>query len=262
MTDTIVRSCVLRGRFCSRQRGPQQNGLLSPASDCSTPDATTSRHDRGDSGPINRENARRGDSLPPVPFTGITQERLAFMSAETSARSTAVNGIRTALGVGGVIALIVGIIILVWPGHAAVALTAVIAAYAIVAGLVYAGLGIFSKTMGGWSRVGHIILGIVFVIAGIIAFTELAIAAAWLALFIGVLVGIMWIVEGVVALTTLGSATSKGWSLFFAILSIIAGIILLFSPLWGAIVLWWLMGISLVVLGIIQIVRAFTFKTA
>ncbi|MGN6206953.1 HdeD family acid-resistance protein [Humibacter sp.] len=184
------------------------------------------------------------------------------MSAESPAAKTAVNGIRTAFGVGGLVALIVGIIILVWPGHAAVALTAVIAAYAIVGGLVYAGLGIFSKSMGGWARVGHIILGILFIIAGIIAFTELAQTAVWLAVFIGILVGIMWIVEGVVALTALGTSTSRGWSLFFAILSIIAGIILLFSPLWGAIVLWWLLGISLVVLGIIQMIRAFTFKAA
>lgn len=183
------------------------------------------------------------------------------MSAESPAAKTAVNGIRTAFGVGGLVALIVGIIILVWPGHAAVALTAVIAVYAIIGGLVYGGLGIFSKSMGGWARVGHIILGVLFIIAGIIALTELTQTAVWLAVFVGILVGIMWIVEGIVALTTLRSAASKGWSVFFAILSIIAGLILLFSPLWGAVVLWWLLGISLVVLGIIQIVRAFTFKT-
>ncbi|HVX08668.1 HdeD family acid-resistance protein [Humibacter sp.] len=184
------------------------------------------------------------------------------MSTETPAATTAVNGIRIAFGVGGLVALIVGIIILVWPGHAAVALTGVIAAYAIIGGLVYAGLGIFSKAMRGWARVGHIVLGVLFIIAGIIAFTELAQTAVWLAVFVGILVGIMWIVEGVVALTTLQTAASKGWSVFFAILSIVAGIILLLSPLWGAIVLWWLLGISLVVLGIIQVVRAFTFKAA
>ena len=184
------------------------------------------------------------------------------MSAESPAAKTAVNGIRTAFGVGGLVAFIVGIIILVWPGHAAVALTAVIAIYAIVGGLVYAGLGIFSKTMGGWSRVGHIILGVIFIIAGIVALTNLSHTAVWLALFIGIMVGIMWIVEGIVALTTIGASASKGWTIFFAILSIVAGIILLFSPLWGAIVLWWLLGISLVVLGIIQIVRAFTWKGA
>jgi uncharacterized membrane protein HdeD (DUF308 family) len=116
--------------------------------------------------------------------------------------------------------------------------------------------------MRGWARVGHIVLGVLFIIAGIIAFTELAQTAVWLAVFVGILVGIMWIVEGVVALTTLQTAASKGWSVFFAILSIVAGIILLLSPLWGAIVLWWLLGISLVVLGIIQVVRAFTFKAA
>jgi len=182
------------------------------------------------------------------------------MSTASEAEKSAVNGIRTALGIGGVLALIVGILILVWPGKTAAVVTAIIAIYAIAAGLVYAGLGIFSKTKGGRARVGHIVLGILFIIAGVVALFNLAASTAWLALFIGILVGIMWIVEGIVALSTLGDAAAKGWSIFFAILSIIAGIIVLFSPVWGTIVLWWILGISLIVLGIINIVRAFTFK--
>ena len=182
------------------------------------------------------------------------------MSTESSAEKSAINGIRTALGVGGVLAIIVGLLILVWPGKTAVVVTAIVAFYAIAAGLVYAGLGIFTRQRGGWSRVGHIALGIVFIIAGIVAFANLNVTAAWFATFVGILVGIMWIVEGIVALSTLGDAASKGWSIFFAIISIIAGIVLLFSPLWGAAVLWWLLGIALVVLGIINVVRAFTFK--
>lgn len=182
------------------------------------------------------------------------------MSTDIPVEKAAVNGIRTALGLSGAIALIVGILILVWPGRTAIVVTAIIAVYAIVGGLVYAGLGIFSKSMGGWSRVGHIVLGIIYVVAGFIAFFNLGMTTAWLAVFLGILVGIMWIVEGVVALTTLGGATSKGWTVFFAILSIVAGIVLLFSPLYIAL-LWLLLGVSLVVLGIIQIVRAFTFKT-
>ncbi|MEI3848230.1 MULTISPECIES: DUF308 domain-containing protein [unclassified Microbacterium] len=182
------------------------------------------------------------------------------MSTASEAEKSAVNGIRTALGIGGVLAVIVGILVLVWPGKTAAVVTAIIAIYAIAAGLVYAGLGIFSKTKGGWARVGHIVLGILFIIAGIVALLNLGQATAWLALFLGILVGIMWIVEGIVALSTLGDAASKVWSVIFAILSIIAGIILLFSPIWGAAVLWWLLGIALIVLGIINIVRAFTFK--
>ncbi|WP_127475213.1 HdeD family acid-resistance protein [Microbacterium sulfonylureivorans] len=186
------------------------------------------------------------------------------MSTESAAEKSAVNGIRTALGVGGVLAVIAGLFIVFQPVGAAVVVTWVIALYAIAAGLVYAGLGIFSKNKGGWARVGHIALGILFIIAGVIALVNSTQAAAWLAVFIAILVGILWIVEGIVALSTLGDAASKGWSIFFAIVSIIAGLYLVFSPLWGAVVLWWLLGIALIVLGIINVVRAFTFgrKTA
>ena len=182
------------------------------------------------------------------------------MSTDLPLAKAAVNGIRTALGLSGAIALIVGILILVWPGKTAIVVTGIIAVYAIIAGLVYAGLGIFSKAMSGWARVGHLVLGLLYVIAGIVAFFNLGGTAVFLALFLGILVGIMWIVEGIVALSTLGDARSKVWSIIFAIISIIAGLYLLFNAFIGAAVLWWLLGIALVVLGIINIVRAFTYK--
>jgi uncharacterized membrane protein HdeD (DUF308 family) len=182
------------------------------------------------------------------------------MSSDSAAEKSAINGIRTALGIGGVLAVIAGLFIIFQPANAAFLVTIVIAIYAIAAGLVYAGLGIFSKQKGGWARVGHIALGILFIIAGIIALVNLQQTTAWLAIFIAILVGIMWIVEGIVAFSTLGDARSKVWSIIFAIISIVAGIYLLFNALIGAAVLWWLLGIALVVLGIINIVRAFTYK--
>ncbi len=182
------------------------------------------------------------------------------MSTASSAEKSVVNGIRTGLGVSGVIAVIAGAIIVWQPLEAAVFVTIVIAIYAIAAGLVYAGLGIFTTGKGGWARIGNIVLGILFIIAGVIALFNLQATTVWLALFIGVLVGIMWIVEGIVSLTSLADAASKGWTIFFAIISVIAGIFLLFNAIAGTAILWLLLGISLIVLGIIQIVRAFTFK--
>jgi uncharacterized membrane protein HdeD (DUF308 family) len=186
------------------------------------------------------------------------------MSTESVAESAAVNGIRTALGIGGVLAVLAGIFILFQPAEAAFVVTIVIAIYAIAAGLVYAGLGIFSKNKGGWARIGHIALGILFIIAGVIALVNLQQATAWLAVFVAILIGILWIVEGIVSLSTLGDAPSKVWTIIFAIISIIAGLYLVFSPLMGAVVLWWVIGIGLIILGIVNIVRAFTFgrKTA
>lgn len=181
------------------------------------------------------------------------------MTTEPSIEKAATNGIRTALGLGGLLSVILGILILVWPGKTAMVVTAIIAIYAIAAGLVYIGLGVFTSGKGGWARLGHILLGVLFVIAGIIAFMNLGATTAWLAVFVGILVGIMWIIEGIVSLSTLNLAPSKGWTIFFAIISIIAGITLLLSPLWGAAVLWWLLGISAIVLGVINIFRAFSF---
>lgn len=180
------------------------------------------------------------------------------MTTESLAKA-GTNGIRTALGLGGVLLVILGLLVLIWPGKSALVVAAIFAIYAIVAGLVYAALGIFAKGLGGWSRVGHIVLGILFIVAGIVAFSNLGATAVTLAAFIGILVGVMWIVEGVVALTTLSDAASKAWSIFYAIISIIAGITLVISPVWGFAILWLLFGISALVLGIVQIVRAFTF---
>ncbi len=170
-----------------------------------------------------------------------------------------INSVRVALGISGAVALIIGVIIVFWPKTAAVGITILIAVSLIVSGLAYLSIGIFAKGLGGGSRALDIVFGVLLVIASIVAFANLTATTAFLAVFLGILVGIAWIVEGAVTLAQLGDAPSRGWAVFFGILSIIAGIVLLFSPLWGIVVLFILAGISLIVLGIVQIIRAITF---
>lgn len=183
----------------------------------------------------------------------------AFELDAADLSKSSVNTIRATLGITGVVALLVGILITFWPKDAAVVIAALLAVYLIVGGLAYLGLGIFSRGISGGARALDIVLGVLFVVAGVLALANLGAATLFLATFLGVLVGIVWIVEGVVALMQSGDAPSKGYSIFFGILSIVAGIVLLFSPLWGAVVLFIITGISLIFLGIMQIVRAFTF---
>ena len=170
-----------------------------------------------------------------------------------------INTIRATLGISGVVALIIGILITFWPKESLAVVTVLLAIYLLIAGLAYLGLGIFSRGISGGARALDIILGLLFIVGAILAFANIEGAAVFLAVFIGVIIGILWIVEGVVALAQLGDAPSRGWAIFFGILSIIAGIVVLFSPLWGAVVLFIIAGIALIVLGIVQIVRAFTF---
>ncbi|WP_248242172.1 HdeD family acid-resistance protein [Microbacterium kunmingense] len=180
------------------------------------------------------------------------------MSTGTGEKSLT-NTVRVALGVVGAIALIFGLLILIWPEKTFSVITWILAVYAIIAGLVYIGLGAFSRERGGWSRIGYIVLGVLFVIAGIVAIANIASAASVLLLLVGLMIGITWVVEGIVSLSTLSDTSSKGWTIFFAIISIVAGVVVMFAPIWGALIVWLFFGVSLVILGIIQIVRALRF---
>lgn len=166
--------------------------------------------------------------------------------------------IRITLAISGALALIAGIVLLVWPVKSAIIVTAIFASYLIVAGLVYIGLAVFSRAGVGWARIGHIVLGLLYIVVGVIAFANLAAAAATLALIVVVFIGISWIVDGVVALSLLGQDGSRVWTLLYALLSIIAGVIVLLSPAVAGFALWLVFGISLTVLGVVQIVRAIT----
>jgi uncharacterized membrane protein HdeD (DUF308 family) len=183
----------------------------------------------------------------------------AFTLDSADLSKAAINTVRTTLGITGAVALIVGILITFWPKNSLLVITVILGIYFIIAGLAYAGLGIFSRGISGGARTLDIILGVLFVIGGVLALANVQAAAELLAVFFGILIGILWIVEGVVALVQSGDAPSRGWAIFFGILSIVAGIVLLFSPLWGTVVLFIIAGIGLIVLGIVQIVRAFTF---
>lgn len=170
------------------------------------------------------------------------------------------NTFRVGFGLTGLISLVIGIAIMVSPLDAARVLTAFIAVYAVIVGVVYIGIGIFAGERGGWARIGTFLAGLVFVVAGIVAFGNLGAATVGLAIVVSVFIGVAWIVEGIAALTSIGSANSKVWTIVYTIISVVAGATLIILPLTGAMTLWILVGIMLAIMGVVQIIRAFTFK--
>lgn len=186
--------------------------------------------------------------------------------AETAAPREALDGARVLFGVGGLIAVALGAFVLFAPvASANVALllaAALVGIYAVVTGLVYLGVAIFTRGTGGWSRVGHSLLGLLYVIGGVVIFSNLLLSGGVLAIFLSVTLGVLWILEAVLAFATLKTSENKGWTVVYAIVSIVAGLTLILSPLMGAVTIWWLFGISMVVLGIVQIARAFKLGAA
>lgn len=166
--------------------------------------------------------------------------------------------VRSSLMIGGLVSIVVGAVILVWPTKSAMAVAAVFGVYTVIAGLAYIGVGLASSVKTGWARIGNILLGVLFIIAGFVLFTNLQATTAALLILVTVMVGVVWIVEGVTAFTTIGHGGSKVWAILYGVISIIAGIILLVSPLASGALLWLILGVSAVVLGIVQVIRAFS----
>jgi uncharacterized membrane protein HdeD (DUF308 family) len=167
--------------------------------------------------------------------------------------------IRNHIGVNGLISLIVGLLILFWPRRTAFIATLLLGIAFIAIGLFYIITSFTTQDESGWGRVGHILLGILYMVAGVFCIIDLASTTAYLFLFVGIFVGITWIMEGCIGFGSMKYTPSKGWTIFSSVLSIIAGIFLLFTPFLGAAFLWILLGVALVVLGITKIIRYFTW---
>jgi len=172
---------------------------------------------------------------------------------------SAVSAIRVALGVGGVVSLIIGFIVVFQPEAAAATVVVLLSIYFLISGLVHIGIGIFSKGISGGARALQILLGILFLIGAGFALANLASATTFVAGLFGIVLGVLWIIAGVLAFVQLGDAPSRVWAIIFAVLAILAGILLLFAPVWGVQILFVLSGIALIVLGVVQVIRAFTF---
>ena len=100
----------------------------------------------------------------------------------------------------------------------------------------------------------------IYLVAGVFSFINLYAATAYLFLIVGLLVGITWIVEAIVTFASLKYFERKGWAVFSALISLLAGIVLLFSPLIGAAILWLLLGLAMIIVGVVKIFQYFTWS--
>lgn len=168
--------------------------------------------------------------------------------------------VRIAIGIGGILAVILGLFIVFYPASTGVAAMKVIAGavgvYAVIVGAVYAGVAIFGKAMTGWNRTGPILVGVLYIIGGVIVLFNVAVAGAALAVLLSLLLGVLWIVEGVLTFVGVSRGGGSMWRVIFGVVSVVAGATLVVTPLVGFVTMWWLLGVSLIVLGILQVVRA------
>lgn len=166
-----------------------------------------------------------------------------------------VTGVRLAIAGTGLLALVVGILILVWPDTTIAVLGVFFGLYFLISGIVHVGRGLLTKSASGGSRVLNILLGVLLTVGGIVAIRNPLNSLA----ILGMLIGISWIVEGVAGLVETAPDSSRWFGTVFGAIAIVAGVVVLFSPVTSVTVLVVIGGVFLILSGIFQLVQAFMF---
>lgn len=172
---------------------------------------------------------------------------------------SAINMIRVAFGIGGLATLVIGVMMAFWPTKAASAMAWMLGVYWVIAGVVYIAVGLFAKGTKTAARILDIVLGVLMLFAGITVASNPSDSMQVLGIFLAFYIGVLWVIEGIVTLVQLGDAPSRMWALLSGGLSIVAGIVVFTSPWWAIQLLFLLTAIGLILLGVVQLIRAFIF---
>ena len=129
----------------------------------------------------------------------------------------------------GVLSVILGILILVWPGISILVTAVLLGAWLLVSGIAQVAFA-FSLHVSAGGRILLFLSGAASLILALLAFRQLG-NAVWL---LAIWIGVGFIFRGVA--TTVSAISDpdmpgRGWDIFFGVISLIAGIVVMASPL-------------------------------
>lgn len=162
--------------------------------------------------------------------------------------------------VSGVLTIVLGAMVLAWPGPSILVASTMFGVYLLVSGFAELFLA-FTLTRSAATRVMLFLTGALSFVLAMLSFRHFgdAYAVLLLSLWIGTGFIFLGVSETAVALSE-RDLPGRGWYVVFGIMSVIAGGIMLFWPFDSILVLTLVSGVSLVILGVIRIVQAFQIR--
>ncbi len=162
----------------------------------------------------------------------------------------------------GILSLVLGVIVLVWPEATLLVVAITFGLQLIAAGAVRLSVSRVLPSEPGWVKPVSMVLGVLSIVAGVICLFRPNASLFVIALFIA----IGWIAEGIAALVQgFGSDRTTGTRVFLivcGVVSIIAGLVVAIFPGSSLVLLARLAGIMLILIGIAEIVAAFMARRA
>ncbi|WP_240979819.1 HdeD family acid-resistance protein [Streptomyces sp. HNM0574] len=170
----------------------------------------------------------------------------------------AVRGSWQSLLASGVVALILGVLALVWPGATLLAAGILFGAYLLVSGIVQV-VSAFGTRMTTPMRVIGVVSGAVGVLLGLFCFRDELQSVLLLALWIG----IGWLFRGITQIAGAAGdpdAPARGWQITLGVVSLLGGLVLLLAPLESITALTIFTGVWLLGLGLAEIVTGLSLR--
>ncbi|KLO28007.1 HdeD family acid-resistance protein [Mycobacterium haemophilum] len=162
--------------------------------------------------------------------------------------------------VSGLASLVVGVLVLIWPGISILVVAVAFGAYLIVTGIAQVFFA-FSLHVSAGSRILLFVSGAVSLILAVLAFRHIGDAVLLLAIWIG----IGFILRGIA--TTVSAISDpalpgRAWSISIGISSLLGGIVVMGWPFRSILTMVVIVGVWLVVIGVFEAMSSFGIRKA
>jgi uncharacterized membrane protein HdeD (DUF308 family) len=161
----------------------------------------------------------------------------------------------------GLLAAILGVVILAWPGKSLLVAAVVFGVYLVISGVALVALAFMLPASAG-SRFLNFISGVLSVILGVLAFRHFG--EGYAIMLLAIWIGVGFIFRGVSAVAAAISdhvLPGRGWAIFFGIVSIIAGIVVVAYPFDSIVTLTLVVGVWLIVLGLMEVIAGIGMRS-
>ena len=164
--------------------------------------------------------------------------------------------------VSGILALVLGVLVLVLPGDSIVIVAVLFGLYLLITGaaqVVFA----FSLHVSAGGRVLLFISGAASLVLAVLCFRHFG--EGYAILLLAIWIGVGFIFRGVA--TSISAISDphlpgRGWQIFLGAISLLAGIVMIGSPFESLAILTLIVGIWLIVIGVFEIVSSFGIRSA
>ncbi|MBI3215862.1 MAG: HdeD family acid-resistance protein [Mycobacterium sp.] len=164
--------------------------------------------------------------------------------------------------ISGLIAVALGAAVLAWPGKTLLVAAILFGAYLLISGIAQVVFA-FALHVSAGGRVLLFISGAASLVLAVLAFRHFGEGYAILLLAIWIAIGFVFRgVAHTVSAISDPTLPGRGWEIFFGIVSLIAGVVMLALPDLSLVTLVWVTGAWLVAIGLIEIGSAFAIRSA